>query len=70
MHSLLRGHCPAGCQGSWEVNYCEHCNFSWRTTEETDVIIPEKRPAFFQLKGVDLGKLMHPCPIPPLKTGV
>jgi len=53
--------------GAWEVNYCEHCNFSWRTSEEPEVIIPDRRPVFFQLKGVDLNKLMHPCPIPPLK---
>jgi hypothetical protein len=54
--------------GAWEVNYCERCNFSWRTSEEKDVITPEKRPAFFQLKGVDLTNLLHPCPIPPLKV--
>jgi len=53
---------------AWVVFYCEHCNFSWRTSEEPQVIDPEKRPAFFQLKGVDLSDLMCPCPIPPLKT--
>jgi hypothetical protein len=53
---------------AWVVNYCERCNFSWRNSEEPEVITPEKRPAFFQLKGVDLTNLLHPCPIPPLKT--
>lgn len=53
---------------AWEVYYCERCNFSWRSSEEDDVINPAKRPAFFQLKGVDLTHLLHPCPIPPLKV--
>jgi hypothetical protein len=53
---------------AWEVFYCEHCNFSWRSSEEPEVLTPEKRPAFFQLKGVDLTNLLQPCPIPPLKV--
>jgi hypothetical protein len=55
---------------AWVVFYCERCNFSWRNTEEPEVTDPAKRPAYFQLKGVDLANLMHPCPIPPLKAGV
>jgi hypothetical protein len=34
------------------------------------VIDPEKREAYFQLKGVDLDTLLHPVPIPPLKPGI
>ena len=55
---------------AWEVYYCEQCNFSWRSTEEPEVINPEKRDPYFQLKGVDLTKLMCPVPIPPLKQGI
>lgn len=55
---------------AWEIYYCERCNFSWRSTEEPEVIESEKRPAYFQLKDVDLDELMHPVPIPPLKPGV
>ena len=54
---------------AWVVYYCRRCNFSWRNTEEPEVIDPDKRDRYFQLKGVDLTSLMHPCPIPPLKTG-
>jgi late competence protein required for DNA uptake (superfamily II DNA/RNA helicase) len=54
---------------AWVVYYCRHCNFSWRNTEEPEAIDPDKRDRYFQLKGVDLTSLMHPCPIPPLKTG-
>ena len=53
---------------AWEVFYCERCNFSWRSSEESEVLDPDKRPEFFQLKGVDLTALLHPCPIPPLKA--
>ncbi|MEN6603835.1 MAG: non-oxidative hydroxyarylic acid decarboxylases subunit D [Bryobacteraceae bacterium] len=52
---------------AWAVYYCARCNFSWRNTEEPEVIDPAKRDPYFQLKGVDLTNLMHPCPIPPLK---
>jgi hypothetical protein len=55
---------------AWEVYYCQRCNFSWRSTEEPEVIDPEKREAYFQLKGVDLDTLLHPVPIPPLKPGI
>jgi vanillate/4-hydroxybenzoate decarboxylase subunit D len=34
---------------AWVVFYCERCNFSWRNTEEPEVIDPAKREAFFQL---------------------
>ena len=54
---------------AWVVYYCRRCNFSWRNTEEPEVIDPDKRDRYFQLKGVDLTSLMHPCPIPPLKAG-
>jgi hypothetical protein len=55
---------------AWEIYYCERCNFSWRSTEEPEVIDPEKREPYFQLKDVDLTQLMCPVPIPPLKPGI
>lgn len=54
---------------AWVVYYCERCNFSWRSTEEPEVIDPEKREAYFQLKDVDIDALMVPVPIPPLANG-
>ncbi len=52
--------------GAWEVYLCDRCNYSWRSTEEEDVINPEKRDPWFQLDKVDLDTLQIPCPIPPL----
>jgi late competence protein required for DNA uptake (superfamily II DNA/RNA helicase) len=51
--------------GAWEVYYCDRCNFSWRSSEEAEVINPEKRDKWFQLDDVD--SLITPVPIPPLK---
>lgn len=51
---------------AWEVYYCDTCNFSWRSTEEREVITREERDPYFQLIGVDLRNLMSPTPIPPL----
>ena len=52
--------------GAWEVHYCNNCNFSWRSTEEDDVINAEKRDSYFQLENEDLTKLLVPVPVPPL----
>ncbi|MGB9661218.1 MAG: non-oxidative hydroxyarylic acid decarboxylases subunit D [Moorellaceae bacterium] len=52
---------------AWEVYACSRCNFTWRNTEEEDVINPDKRDPYFQLVGVDMEELMIPVPIPPLK---
>jgi len=53
--------------GAWKVFYCERCNFSWRSTEEEEVINPAKRDKWFQMADVDLDQLLVPCPIPPLR---
>jgi vanillate/4-hydroxybenzoate decarboxylase subunit D len=51
---------------AWVVFYCEHCNFSWRSSEEPETIQADKRDPYFQMKDVDMEKLMIPVPIPPL----
>ncbi len=53
--------------GAWDVIYCGKCNFSWRTTEEQEVIDPAERDKWFQLDNVNLDNLIVPCPVPPLK---
>ncbi|WP_425058990.1 Protein ShdD [Sporomusa carbonis] len=58
-------HAPDG-SNAWTVAYCRRCNFSWRSSEEEEVINPEKRDKAFQLADVDLGDLLIPVPIPPL----
>jgi len=55
--------------GAWEVYGCSRCNFTWRSTEEEDVINPEKRDPYFQLAGVDIEELMVPVSVPPLRKG-
>lgn len=51
---------------AWEVYYCGNCNYSWRSTEEDEVTVAAMRDQYFQLKGVDMTKLMVPVPLPPL----
>ncbi|MCL6477467.1 MAG: vanillic acid non-oxidative decarboxylation protein [Peptococcaceae bacterium] len=51
---------------AWEVFYCERCNYSWRTTEEEEIINLEKRDKNWQLDDVDLDSLDSLVPIPPL----
>jgi vanillate/4-hydroxybenzoate decarboxylase subunit D len=53
--------------GAWEVYYCERCNYSWRSTEEEQITVLEKRDPEFQLDQVDLETLSSPNPIPPLE---
>ena len=52
---------------AWEVYCCSGCNFSWRSSEEPEVIDPDKRDPWFQFEGVDVDNLMAFSPIPPLK---
>lgn len=52
--------------GAWEVYYCEHCNYSWRSSDEEEITVLEKRDPRFQLDNVDLTKLFNPVPVPPL----
>ena len=42
---------------AWEIFYCEKCNFSWRSTEEEQVTVIEKRDPRFQLDKIDLAKV-------------
>ncbi|MGI6451039.1 MAG: non-oxidative hydroxyarylic acid decarboxylases subunit D [Desulfitobacteriia bacterium] len=53
--------------GAWEVYYCQRCNFSWRSSEEPEVIDPAKRDPWFQLDTVDIENLAALVPIPPLQ---
>lgn len=52
--------------GAWEMYVCSRCNFTWRNTEEEDVIIPDKRDPNFQftLEPEDLQILV---PVPALR---
>lgn len=52
---------------AWEIYYCSKCNYSWRSSEEEDVVNPEKRNPEFQLEGIVIEDLLSPTPIPPLK---
>jgi len=53
--------------GAWEVYYCESCNYVWRSSEEEEITVIEKRDPAFQLDKVDVDKLLSPVVIPPLK---
>jgi late competence protein required for DNA uptake (superfamily II DNA/RNA helicase) len=48
--------------GAWEVYYCSRCNFSWRTTEDEDIINSEKFNPSFKLDKDDLSKLQVRIP--------
>jgi late competence protein required for DNA uptake (superfamily II DNA/RNA helicase) len=54
--------------GAWEIIYCSKCNFSWRTSEEDQSIVPAKRDKMFQLEGSALDHLQVLVPIPPLRS--
>ena len=43
--------------GVWEIYYCKRCNYSWRSTEEEQITVLEKRDPEFQLDQVDLESL-------------
>lgn len=53
--------------GAWEIYKCDVCNFGWRSSEPAKMLDNSKWDPFFNLVGVDLNKLMVPCPIPPLR---
>lgn len=53
--------------GAWEVYICGTCNFSWRNTEEEEVINPKLRDPNFQLTNDDIAKLQILVPVPPLR---
>ena len=52
---------------AWEVYCCERCNYSWRSSEDSDVAVLEKRDSEFQLGYVHLDSLGMFNLIPPLK---
>lgn len=53
--------------GAWEVYYCERCNYSWRSSEEPEITVLEKRDPEFQLENIDIDALTILNPIPPLR---
>jgi vanillate/4-hydroxybenzoate decarboxylase subunit D len=52
---------------AWEMFYCERCNYSWRSSEEPEITVLEKRDPEFQLGSLDLDSLQMLNPIPPLR---
>jgi len=52
--------------GAWEMYVCSRCNFTWRSTEEDEVINPAKRDPAFQIKGA-IEDLIVLVPVPPLR---
>jgi vanillate/4-hydroxybenzoate decarboxylase subunit D len=52
---------------AWEMYYCERCNYSWRSSEEPEITVLEKRDPEFQLGTLDLDSLQMLNPIPPLR---
>ncbi|AQR96858.1 MULTISPECIES: non-oxidative hydroxyarylic acid decarboxylases subunit D [Clostridium] len=49
--------------GAWEVFYCKKCNYSWRSTEEEDVINPDKLDPHFKLDKIDFDEIKIGIPI-------
>lgn len=43
--------------GAWEVYACNKCNYTWRSTEEEEVTVIEKRNPAFQLDKTDFSKI-------------
>ncbi|NLI14314.1 non-oxidative hydroxyarylic acid decarboxylases subunit D [Pelotomaculum propionicicum] len=52
--------------GAWEMYACSRCNFTWRNTEEPEVITPELRDKNFQFTQ-EVSDLQILVPVPPLK---
>lgn len=52
---------------AWEVYYCDGCNYVWRSSEEEEIIVIEKREPAFQLDKTDTSDLLCTMGIPPLK---
>ena len=52
---------------AWEVYRCERCNYSWRSSEDSEVAVLQKRDPEFQLGYLDLDSLGMFNLIPPLK---
>jgi len=51
--------------GAWEMYACSRCNFTWRNTEENEVINPELRDKNFQFTQ-EVEDLQILVPVPPL----
>jgi hypothetical protein len=52
---------------SWEVFLCKTCWFSWRSTEDEEVVNPARYSEKFKIKPDEISKLVAIPPIPPLK---
>lgn len=52
---------------TWEVYACKLCCYSWRSSEEPEIINPDRRDPYFQLEDVDVEDLAITVPIPDLK---
>jgi len=52
---------------AWEVYLCETCCFSWRSTESSDIIDPEKYDSRFKINPDKISELSQIPPIPKLK---
>ena len=54
--------------GAWVVYHCPRCDFTWRSTEEEEVIQPEKYDPAFKLNEDKIRRMENKPPIPPLRT--
>ncbi len=52
---------------AWEVYFCNRCDFVWRSSEEPEVIDPDKRDPWFQLADVEVEDIPVFSPVPPLR---
>jgi hypothetical protein len=53
--------------GVWEVYRCPRCNFTWRSTEEENVISPKLYNPRFKLNERQIQEMAPKPPIPPLR---
>jgi hypothetical protein len=51
---------------AWEVYLCGTCQFSWRSTEGTNITDPAQYDKRFKLNPAEFAKLDQIPPIPPL----
>lgn len=46
----------------WRVWHCKDCAYTWRDSEPAESIDPKVRPAWAQMKGVDIDSLRQVIP--------